>query len=472
MNFSTIKWLLVQVVFTPIFVFGQEGIQFESHLSWKDILTEAKSEKKFIFLDCYTTWCGPCKFMNAEIFSKKQVGDYFNARFINVAVQMDKTAMDCEEIKAWYSKADSISKQFKVNSYPTYLFFSSDGQILHRVVGRTTTIQEFIAKGKDAVDSSKQFYTLMEHWREHKNDSFFLLSTLKASLDAADEKQSIVICDDYIESLRSPISRDNIKLFEQLIHSSKDKSFKFFLKNMTKIDTIMGDVYAERVLSPILFKEEIAPFFLKENIQLNWKKITSHLKNMYPTLGDKLVSIEKEEYNQNIRMQVQSAMPTPSDSRINCNAIIEKLEKKMCKQDFYKIYLEQKAGYYANKNQWPECLNTTYSLMWQYGNEIDDRDMDNIAWDYVFLHCNNPKIIQETLKWMERAIFQKPDQPNNIDTYANLLYKIGQRDQAIFWEGRAIEIDKKNDGNLKDLKTFNDNLEKMKKGEQTWNENS
>ena len=39
-------------------VFSQ-GIQFEIG-SWKEVLQKAKQENKLIFVDLYSTWCGPC----------------------------------------------------------------------------------------------------------------------------------------------------------------------------------------------------------------------------------------------------------------------------------------------------------------------------------------------------------------------------------------------------------------------------
>mgnify|MGYP000857323607 CR=1 FL=1 len=59
------------------------GIQF-TQWSWKEILELAKKEDKPIFVDCYAVWCGPCKVMDAEVFTQPQVGDYFNSNFINV----------------------------------------------------------------------------------------------------------------------------------------------------------------------------------------------------------------------------------------------------------------------------------------------------------------------------------------------------------------------------------------------------
>jgi thiol:disulfide interchange protein len=38
-----------------------KGIQFVHNLSWQEILQKARAENKYVFVDCYATWCGPCK---------------------------------------------------------------------------------------------------------------------------------------------------------------------------------------------------------------------------------------------------------------------------------------------------------------------------------------------------------------------------------------------------------------------------
>ena len=51
--------------------------------SFEEALQKAKQENKLIFVDLYTTWCGPCKKMAAETFPQQAVGDYFNKNFVN-----------------------------------------------------------------------------------------------------------------------------------------------------------------------------------------------------------------------------------------------------------------------------------------------------------------------------------------------------------------------------------------------------
>src|ERR1700761_8867531 len=60
------------------------GIQFTKVLSWEEVLQKAKTEHKYIFMDCYATWCGPCKGMEEDIYPLKAVGDVYNKDFISV----------------------------------------------------------------------------------------------------------------------------------------------------------------------------------------------------------------------------------------------------------------------------------------------------------------------------------------------------------------------------------------------------
>lgn len=43
-----------------------------------------------VFMDCYTSWCGPCKMMAQEVFSREDVGQFMNTRFVNVKLDMEK----------------------------------------------------------------------------------------------------------------------------------------------------------------------------------------------------------------------------------------------------------------------------------------------------------------------------------------------------------------------------------------------
>src|ERR1700754_2014916 len=69
-----------------------EGINFVRGLSWEQIKEKAKAENKYIFLDCYTTWCGYCKQMDQRVYPELHVGYEYNEHFISAKVQMDSSS--------------------------------------------------------------------------------------------------------------------------------------------------------------------------------------------------------------------------------------------------------------------------------------------------------------------------------------------------------------------------------------------
>ena len=58
MKINLILFWMIAVIL-PLSSFAQ-GVDFKS-LTMKEAQAVAEKEKKMIFIDFYTTWCGPCK---------------------------------------------------------------------------------------------------------------------------------------------------------------------------------------------------------------------------------------------------------------------------------------------------------------------------------------------------------------------------------------------------------------------------
>ncbi|WP_409014266.1 thioredoxin family protein [Dyadobacter sp. NIV53] len=98
------------------------GIQFTSG-SWSEILKKAKAEKKIIFFDAYTTWCGPCKLLQKNVFTRNDVADVFNKNFINVKFDMES------------GEGPKLAKKYPLEGYPTLFFIDANGKMVEQVTG-------------------------------------------------------------------------------------------------------------------------------------------------------------------------------------------------------------------------------------------------------------------------------------------------------------------------------------------------
>lgn len=77
----------------------------------------AAKENKLIFIDLFTTWCGPCKLMAKNTFTDPRIGEMFNKNFVNLAIDAEKEGL-------------SLAKEFKVVNYPSFLFLDSKGKLV------------------------------------------------------------------------------------------------------------------------------------------------------------------------------------------------------------------------------------------------------------------------------------------------------------------------------------------------------
>jgi thioredoxin-related protein len=139
-------WLLILPLLLSITAIANDGntgkgIHF-SKLTWKETLAKAKKENKMIFVDVYTTWCGPCKLLKKNTFPDKALGDYFNKNFINIAI-------DAEEGE-WIKFAE----QNNIQGFPTLLIIDKNGNEAGRTMGYMPAAQ-LLQFGKDVKEKKK-----------------------------------------------------------------------------------------------------------------------------------------------------------------------------------------------------------------------------------------------------------------------------------------------------------------------------
>ncbi len=115
-----------------------EGMKF-FHGTLEEAQKEADKTNKLLFVDGYTSWCGPCKKMSAETFVDKKVGDFFNKHFVNYKLDMEK------------GEGPDFAGKYGVNAYPTMLFLNPKGDEVHRILGFRAS-EPFLQEGLKAID--------------------------------------------------------------------------------------------------------------------------------------------------------------------------------------------------------------------------------------------------------------------------------------------------------------------------------
>jgi thioredoxin 1 len=90
---------------------------------WKIVMAVAKKSGRFIFVDAYTSWCGPCKLLKSTTFKDKKTAAYFNKNFISFTIDMEK------------GEGTALAKKWDITAYPSLLFFNPEGKMVLKQVG-------------------------------------------------------------------------------------------------------------------------------------------------------------------------------------------------------------------------------------------------------------------------------------------------------------------------------------------------
>jgi thioredoxin-related protein len=422
---------LYLLFFSPLFLFGQSdvpqnGIKWVSEFSWEQIKEKAKNENKIILIDCYTTWCVPCKKMENEVFVVDSVGHFFNEKFISIRVQMDSTIKDDKLIQAFYADAVSIKTKYKVTAFPTLLFITPMGEIVNRHEGFMNS-REFIQLGQDVLNPGKGYQVLLTKHDKNELSLDEMRALCQTALVMGDTLRSVKIAKDFIERLevKDLFIKENIQFLSNYTNESTHRGFKVFCNYSDSINKLMGESdYSQSIVQGIIFREIVSKTFDKphtSNFEPDWRTLFSNIKSKHGLYyAERVILFSKYLW-----------------------------ARKMKNYRDYTKYIVQ----FVDKYKYPK-----FNLIGKL-ESIEDLILNNYAWA-VFQYSYDENELKRAIYWSSMTIMRDPE-ANWMDTYANLLYKIGQTRQALIWEEMAAKLDP-SDQNIQK------HLSKMKKGEPTW----
>lgn len=395
------------------------GVKYESGLSWKQLVKKAAIEHKNIMVDCYASWCQPCKFMEQHILTLPEVAEEINKKFLTIRVQMDSTIKDGAEI-GWYAKARIFEKKYNVVAYPTFLFFNMAGGPLHKIIGASADGKDFLLAVRDVDSVNKQYYTLVNHYKEHLTDSAFLVNALLAFLKTEDMTNAYAICDVYFKQRKGNFNRFDWQLAILSSPPSTSNVFRNLMEQPENVDTAFGIGVADDFLIAVIQREEVLPLTKEGMPPIDWDALYSKLTLKYPRQAEDVI-------------------------------------------------LRSKYAYYAKRQSWDEYGKALVEFFNKYGFAMDAIKHNEVAWS-IFVHCDDRALLREALNWSRQSIGQlnAHSESNFIDTYANLLYKLQRTNEAIAWEWKAASL-AMSQNKKETAENFMKTIQRMKNGEKIWN---
>ena len=225
--------------------------------SFEDALVFAEQENKLVFIDVWTTWCGPCIVMQETVFPLSEVGEYFNARFVNYKLDAENDDQNGPEIAA----------RFEINSVPTYLILDSEGKELSRALGGCSPAQFIAMVGRMIGEVESEFDQMRTLYKSGERSRMFIQQYL---MDAIVE-----------EALRKNIVAESTETVEE--PTAEADNFK----------RIANDYFASRPHSELINETDV--------------RLIMHFRFSEPR-GDKLVEFIIDNYDEFLAVSSDAAM--------------------------------------------------------------------------------------------------------------------------------------------------------------------
>jgi thiol-disulfide isomerase/thioredoxin len=130
-------------------------------LTLQQALDQARATNKAIFVDCYTSWCVPCKQMDANVFILDSVADYFNQNLISLKIDMEK------------EQGSEIGSKYSIGAYPSYLLLDGNGKVLYKFVGGMPA-SEFMSKVRNGLKPDNEVALMNERYASGERNADFL----------------------------------------------------------------------------------------------------------------------------------------------------------------------------------------------------------------------------------------------------------------------------------------------------------
>ena len=409
-----------------------KGVKFLTG-SWKDVLTAAKQANRPVFVDLYTTWCGPCKIMAKQAFPDPNVSQKFNANFISYQLDAEK------------GEGIDLAKHYAVTAYPTSLYVTGDGDLIYRVVGYTG-IKGMIDEANKAIEAAKDPKPLAVYEQEYKGgrrDTTFLHGYLtKRAVVSLPDGEAL---ENYLAAIPTQdwTSDKNIVAISGNLTNSRLKVYSLFYDYAMKIRTqdrntygkIMGGIKLANMTDyqRAITSKDVGQL---ERLIHNEQQYIIALVRVPPT-ADALDRFTGLMYKIHFYRDMKDWNLYRSMAQREGNQLLHTPSELIARKDeaAYKVFEQQNASMPDSLRERDDFKQYAATMKRAESNYIA-MNLNSLAWAYYEM-ATTAKDFTQALEWSKKSLSYDLN-ATHLTTYAHLCRKLGRKVEAIKFQKEAI----------------------------------
>jgi len=186
----------------------------------------AAEQNRLIFLNTYAVWCAPCRRLKRDVFPLPEVGDFFNANFINVQFDMER------------GEGIELRQRYRayIPGFPTMLLIDQNGNVVHQIAGFRDG-PTLIAEMKAGLEGGGSLSVLRTRYQAGDRDPEFLIRFTTALEAALQRRELEAVVAEYLKTLPldSLLTPQNWAIVGQHINDPFSPQFEFALRNTNRL---------------------------------------------------------------------------------------------------------------------------------------------------------------------------------------------------------------------------------------------
>ena len=236
--------LLTMILVVGMTTFAQTKFR---ELSWQEAIETAKRERKMVFVDFYTDWCGPCRTMSRDVFPQKQVGEYFNGKFVCLKLDAEKGGRD-------------LAKRFNVTAYPTFIVVDTNGKVRAELRGAMNA-GKFVAKMEEALNPEYAPDRLAARYASGDRAPDLVNRYALYLMEQKKETEGFKVVNDYYASLTDAqrLEAQNSFLFTRYSQDLRDEKVIFMVEHRNDFDGSVRKLILDKIEH--LYNLELGRYF-------------------------------------------------------------------------------------------------------------------------------------------------------------------------------------------------------------------